>query len=188
MPLCAATCLPWSQDAVGNSSIYIYFAEIAGASLRHPCRSQFMCALIITFLYRKVSVDRNAATDFPRCRAGIRSRNHRNTDIVTVVLAARYDVCYEIVRPGRKPAFRSVSKKNTSAGRFWWLPSSSPSKIRPGTPASGREALLRNIKYRSLAQGRPRGFEFKRAPYDVLTFGPSPMGPIGGPHKHTSTG
>ena len=24
MPLCAATCLPWSQDAVGNSSIYIY--------------------------------------------------------------------------------------------------------------------------------------------------------------------
>ena len=79
-------------------------------------------------------------------------------------------------------------KKNTSAGRFWWLPSSSPSKIRPGTPASGREALLRNIKYRSLAQGRPRGFEFKRAPYDVLTFGPSPMGPIGGPHKHTSTG
>ena len=24
MPLCAATCLPWSQDAVGISSIYIY--------------------------------------------------------------------------------------------------------------------------------------------------------------------
>ena len=122
MPLCAATCLPWSQDAVGNSSIYIYiyiyFAEIAGASFRHPCRSQFMCALIITFLYRKVSVDRNAATDFPRCRAGIRSRNHRNTDIVTVVLAARYDVCYDIVPPGRKPAFRSVSKKTRRQAAF----------------------------------------------------------------------
>ena len=24
MPLCAATCLPWSQDAAGNSSIYMY--------------------------------------------------------------------------------------------------------------------------------------------------------------------
>jgi hypothetical protein len=51
-----------------------------------------MRALIITFLYRKVSVDRNTATDFSRRRAGIRSRNHRNTDIVTVVLATRYDV------------------------------------------------------------------------------------------------
>ncbi len=54
--MCAAACGDVSAFESGcrgeQLDRYIYFAEIAGASLRHPCRSQFMCALIITFLDR----------------------------------------------------------------------------------------------------------------------------------------
>ncbi len=75
----------------------------------------------------------------------------------------RLALCYAIVLPDRKSAFRvgfgpdcyrESLKIGPPDGRrpaggpiFLCFPGSSPAKIRPGSSISGPEALLRNIEY-----------------------------------------
>ena len=70
-------------------------------------------------------------------------------------------LCYAIVLPGRKSAFRTGfwpdccretteiglrSAEGRPEGRFRCIPDSSPAKIRSGRPIYGPEALLRSIE------------------------------------------
>ncbi len=75
-------------------------------------------------------------------------------------------LCYAIVLPGRKSAFRAgfwpdcyrESDRNRPSGRpegrFGYFPGSGPAKIRPGKLICGPEALLRNTEHK-----RPLEFE-----------------------------
>ncbi len=57
---------------------------------------------------------------------------------------------HQTLEPGRKSGKPPKSALRPAfgrpEGRFWCFPGSSPAKIRPGSPISGLEALLRNIE------------------------------------------
>ncbi len=89
----------------------------------------------------------------------------------------RRTLCYAIMPPGRKSAFRArfwpdCYRKNTEIGlrpafgrpegplqRF---PGSSPAKIRPGSVISGPEALLRNMKCKPSSRSKRQRVALRR--------------------------
>ncbi len=73
-----------------------------------------------------------------------------------IVHAGWTTLCYALVLPGRKSAFRAgfwpdCYRENTE---IHLIPGSSPAKILPGRPISGSKALLHNLEYRNLFRSR----------------------------------